>query len=299
MLKFNIYGHKALIVSMFIVITFLSGCNHSDSGENESGNNEPTVLRAVSFNLKNAESNVELWDLRKSAVVEYFVTHKPDVIGVQEADELWTEYLNMQLSDYSLYSVGRDDGANAGESVGIFYNNQKFALIDSGTFWLSDTPEQVSVGWDASTYRISSFVVLEDFVSKKRFAHFNTHLDHKGLNARKNGVELILEKVRSLNLPTLVTGDFNFLERSEVYKTIESNDFIDTKKMATNRDSYSTLNWFIPHFDTGYTIDFIFTQDNFFDVLNYQVSSNETVNYNGEKVPISDHYPVLVDLILK
>ena len=137
---------------------------------------------------------------------------KPELIGFQEVTHSQLLFLTDELSSYEFIGVGRDDGKTKGEYSPIFYNKNNFRLITENTFWLSKTPEKVSVGWDASMERICTYGLIEDKRSNKRIWVFNTHLDHIGKDARARSIELILDTIEKLNEednPIILTGDFN------------------------------------------------------------------------------------------
>lgn len=298
MSQINHIFKQVLGFAFVLALSTLAGCNDSSRGENEPNDppKEPTSIRIISYNLKNAESDLAFWDVRKKAISDYLKEKAPNVIGLQEADDAWVSYLQSELTDYELYSVPR--AGEGSEAAAIFYQSVKYTLLDSGTFWLSETPGQQSIGWDSSTYRISSYVILQDNVSEEQFAHFNTHLDHIGTQARANGLSVILERMKALDIPTFVTGDFNLLERSSVYKEFLNQGYLDTKYEAENIDAFSSINWFIPQYDTGFVIDFIFVEKDEFSVLNYEVDIDDTIEFEGKAKPISDHYPIVVDVLL-
>ncbi len=136
----------------------------------------------------------------------------PDVFGIQEGLLRQLEYLNEQLPGYQRIGVGRDDGKDGGEFSALFFKKDRFKLLDSGTFWLSETPDVVSKGWDAALPRVCTYVRLRDKQAKKNLWVFNTHFDHVGKTARKESAELILKKIREKNTanePVIVMGDFN------------------------------------------------------------------------------------------
>ena len=127
-------------------------------------------------------------------------------------------------------------------------------------------------------------------------AHFNTHLDHESEAARENGTRLILERVAQSPYPVVLTGDFNFLEDSELYHSIVTTSLADSKQLAMESAPYGTINFFLPNEnDLGLVIDFVFVQSEYFDVLKYEVDPSREF----EGLPVSDHYPVIADLELR
>ena len=131
---------------------------------------------------------------------------------MQEAHYDWIKALCAGLPDYAYVGVGRNDGKTEGEFSAVFYKKEKFALLDAGSFWLSETPDVPGVkGWDAACVRICSYARLQETDAGRQFVHFNTHLDHRGVVAMQKGAELVAEKAEEIcpDLPAFFTGDFN------------------------------------------------------------------------------------------
>jgi endonuclease/exonuclease/phosphatase family metal-dependent hydrolase len=110
------------------------------------------------------------------------------------------------LPQYAWYGAGRDDGKQAGEYSAVFYNKDRFTLLDKGTFWLSPEPDKPTKGWDAAIVRVCSWVKLRDKHTKQDFFMFNTHFDHKGVQAREQSAALIVQKIKDLraNIPVIL-----------------------------------------------------------------------------------------------
>lgn len=252
-------------------------------------------IRIMSYNLKNGWSDYEAWQERKGLLADQIKAHQPDSIGVQEADEPWMYHeggLTNLLPDYAFVGLGRDDGGKSGEHAAIFYLKDKYEVIDSGNFWLSETPEIPSVGWDAAIKRICTWVTLRDKTSLEVYSHVNVHLDHIGKIARLESVQLIMDKIQTIQGPLVLTGDFNFLQDSSNYDIIIDEGLYDSKKVAEDSVSYATMNyfkrlnlWFLK------PIDFCFVDESW-QVINYRVDNH----YMVAGRPVSDHYPVIVDL---
>ena len=171
-------------------------------------------LTVISYNIRyNSDGDGDdLWDLRKAELVEQIKAHEPSSFGVQEATHTQMLYLAESLPDYAYVGVGRDDGSTKGEYSAIFYQKVRFEVLQSGTFWLSDTPKQISTGWDAALPRICTYAQLKERASARQFWHFNTHFDHMGQEARAESATLIIREIKRLAEPEsalVVTGDFN------------------------------------------------------------------------------------------
>lgn len=233
------------------------------------------------------------WANRKILQVELINTHQPDVIGMQEPHLHQVKYLDEQLPAYSWIGVGRADGKEKDEFNPIFYRNDKLTLEDSGTFWLSETPDKVSRSWDAGYDRICTWILLECKKDKKQFYVFNSHFDSKGKDARVNSAKLVNEKIkaRAADKPVYVTGDFNFQPKSEPYKALISQSLSDSKIIFENEPSGSegTFNSFRYGATHKRRIDFIFVNDK------VEVKEYKVINYSKDGIYPSDHFPVLIE----
>ncbi|GAB5453194.1 MAG: endonuclease/exonuclease/phosphatase family protein [Halioglobus sp.] len=251
----------------------------------------------MSYNLRYGDAGLLVEeDSRKYPLTDSINEHKPDFLGVQEANEPWMEVLPDLLPDYSYVGVGRDDGIASGERSAIFYLKDKWTVLESGDFWLSPTPEEPFYGWGANHRRICTWAFLQNLVTGEIVAHFNTHLDHESEEARINGTRLILDRVAQTPYPVVFTGDLNFLEGSSLYEEIQATSLSDTRFLAAEQLPYGTINYFLPDVgDLGIVIDFIFVQPEYFDVFKYEVDYSRKMG----GIAVSDHYPVIVDLAIK
>jgi len=173
----------------------------------------PAKVTVMSYNIRlgTANDGTNSWPLRYAASGMMINDQKPDIFGVQEAFDFQINYLT-EATGYKSVGVGRDDGKHKGEHMSIFYNKKRIKLLKWGTFWLSETPDVPSKGWDAACYRTATWALLKDKASGKKFWYVNTHLDHKGVEARKKGLALIVERIKEINpqgYPMILTGDFN------------------------------------------------------------------------------------------
>ena len=154
-------------------------------------------IKLISYNLRTShgKDGDNVWMKRRHATPEMIRREAPDVFGVQEGliDQL--HYIDTECPQYARVGVGRDDGAEKGEFMAVYYLRDRFELLDSGTFWLSETPDKVSRGWDGACNRTVTWVELRDKTSGKSFFYFNTHLDHQGRQAREEGIKLLVEIV--------------------------------------------------------------------------------------------------------
>lgn len=257
---------------------------------------EKNAMRIMSFNIRCANVGNDTWEDRIDIVTQSIIDGNPDSVGVQEATPEWMETLNKTLGEkYSYVGVGRDDGDNEGEYSAIFYLKDKYNVVDSGTFWLSETPDEVSFGWDAACRRVCTWVVLEDKATGQKYAHLNSHFDHVGIEARKNSVELIINKAKEFqDIPVVFTADMNVRQDGDNYNQfVESGVLKDTKFIAPDTMDYCTYHDTKPTQHDGDIIDYVMINDKF-DATVYKVV---TEGIDGRYV--SDHYPIYADLIIK
>ncbi|MDR3058685.1 MAG: endonuclease/exonuclease/phosphatase family protein [Prevotella sp.] len=188
-------------------------------------NSKPIDLNVMSFNIRydNPEDSLDNWQYRKDIAAQTIKNQNADIVGAQEVLVNQLNDLKSRLPEYNAIGVGRIDGVDKGEYSAILYKKDRFNEIESGNFWLSETPEVVgSLGWDGACERIATWAVLEDTSSKKQFFFINTHLDHVGKVARQEGVTLLLDRATTLSkgLPIIMTGDFNATPDSDVIKHV-------------------------------------------------------------------------------
>lgn len=254
------------------------------------------VDKIMTFNIRydNPNDGIDQWANRKSEVVKLVKHYEPEILGIQEGLSNQVRYLEKQLATYARIGVGRDDGKDKGEFSAIYYNDKKLTLLKSATFWLSETSEKISVGWDASMERICTYGLFEIKSSNQKIFIFNTHYDHKGKIARKESSKIILSKVNEINehnYPVILMGDFNAEPHEEPIKIIMK-DFDDGSKL-TKDGIYGPKGTFIGfQKDTAAKkrIDYIFTKH--LDVKKYRHIDDMMENSNH----LSDHLPVLIEL---
>ena len=255
-------------------------------------------VNVLSFNIRynNPDDGEHAWPNRKGMVASVVRFHAADLIGMQEVLRSQIDDLTVLLPNYSWYGVGRNDGKNSGEFSPIFYRRDRFQLLDSGEFWLSENPDQIgSKSWDAALPRIATWVKFRDRESKQEFIHLNTHFDHRGEVARTRSAELILDQLKILsgNMPVVVTGDFNVPPESAAYVTMTSM-LVDSKleSVSEPHGPEGTFGGFtVKVDDTGDRIDYVFVAEGT-KVLRYAALSDQ---WDG-RYP-SDHLPVLAEII--
>ena len=232
------------------------------------------------------------WFYRAPLLVRTLAAAEPDIIGFQEVTWLHRSYFDRALKGYDYVLDYRDDSFLA-ESCPIYYNTNKFTLTDKGSFWLSETPETMSKGWNAACYRICSYVILTQKSDGKQLVVFNTHLDHVSEEARINGIQLVLEKIKAFGgMPSVIMGDFNAEEDSLTYAAA-TKLFDDAKYQTKDTDSGSTYHGY--GMDWSYdNLDYFMISKTGIDVESYKVLRN---TFDGAYP--SDHYPIRLCMTLQ
>ncbi|MBQ5817956.1 MAG: endonuclease/exonuclease/phosphatase family protein [Bacteroidaceae bacterium] len=224
--------------SLFFLFVLLTVCGVAAA-------KSPLELKIISYNIRTlARDGENSWQFRKHATKNMIELHKPDAFGLQEAMLPHMQYIDSVCPQYARVGVGRSDGKEGGEFVTIYYNKERFDLLDSGTFWLSETPDQVSRGWDAALPRITTWVKLRDKATKRKFFYFNTHFDHKGTTARVESSKLIVEKIREIagkKAAVVLTGDFNIESENEALQPLYDN-MSAARRCAPITDNKGTYN---------------------------------------------------------
>jgi endonuclease/exonuclease/phosphatase family metal-dependent hydrolase len=250
---------------------------------------QPNDITVISYNIRLASprDGDNIWDNRKHASLNMIREEQPTIFGLQEALPAQMHYLVENLPEYGHIGVGRDDGAAKGEHMAIFYLKDKVELLDGGTFWLSPTPDTPSKGWDAACKRTCTWTKLKMKKTGTEFAYLNTHLDHVGKEAQRNGLALMVERCAQIvpkGMTAFVTADFNATTDDAIFEPLKA-DMLDARETAPETDRRGTFNGF----DNlqNVVIDHIFyrgAEAHTFRVLD---------KYYGAPY-ISDHYPVVM-----
>jgi len=260
---------------------------------------ESQTLNVMTYNIRLdvASDGENAWANRKDFLSSQIQFYSPDIMGVQEARPNQMTDLKATLKDYKTIGIGRD-GDDKGEYSAIFYNSKKVKVEQENTFWLSKTPNQISMGWDAAYPRICTYGLFTLLENNQKIWVFNTHLDHVGKQAQLQGMQLILKKIEALNtddFPVIVMGDFNVEPNSELITNLKQNlnDSKDKAKIVFG--SNGTFNGFKFNEPVKRRIDYIMlSKSSKIEVEKYGVLSSSI----DLKYP-SDHFPVLVELTIK
>lgn len=253
-------------------------------------NAQKDTLTVISYNIRynNPDDGDNIWENRRDNAVMMVNMEKPDFLGVQEAYYVQLSYLLNSLQKYSYIGLGRDDGKQGGEHMAILYRKDRFEVVAHGDFWLSETPDVCSRGWDAVCHRIVTWGYFLDKQTGKHVYCFNTHLDHVGEVARRESVKLITQRIKEIvkdkKAPVFLTGDFNSDINSEIFDPLKK-VLKQARKDAPVTDSKGTFNGW-GSAPNNIVIDHIFYK-------NAKPMVFKTLNENKYgRALISDHYPI-------
>lgn len=272
---------KLLAAYLICLTAILSGCSSKKD------------IKVMSFNIRLSPNETfdgdNRWSGRREAVIKMIETERPDVFGVQEAIYHQAKYMEENLPDYTKYGVDREGGLEKGEAeaCAVFFRNDRFELVEKGTFWLSQTPDTPSMGWDAACFRVVTWVHLkEKGCCGKELFFMNTHFDHVGKVARLQSGKMIVEKIEEIvpeGVPVIVVGDFN--------STLEDEALAPLKEKLSNARNSSPVTDSVPTYnDWGETpqnevIDHIF-------FINVTPEKYRTITDDYGIPFLSDHYAI-------
>lgn len=281
---------KLITLLSFIAITSLSFAQNG------------AQVNTMSFNIRydNPKDGDQNWHKRKENVIRMLNFYDLDIIGMQEVLVSQLNYMKENLPAFGVVGVGRKDGKDQGEFSPVFYRKDRFKMIKTETFWLSETPDKISKGWDANLERIVTWAILQDKKTSKEVIFLNTHFDHRGVQARVESAKLLRSKIAELagGRPVILTGDFNSVPSSEAIQHLtdqkDSNSLSDTKNKA--KFSYGP-DWTSGGFDTRpfnerRVIDYIFIKG--ISTINRYAVFTEKLN----EICLSDHCPVFAQVVL-
>lgn len=233
------------------------------------------------------------WFYRANLVVDTIEKAQPGIIGFQEVNSWQYDYLCESMPVYDSIITYRDDIPVYSEGCPVFFRTDLYTLVDKGSFWLSETPDVMSKDWGAACYRICSYAILKDNATEKEFVVFNTHLDHVSDEARINGIQVVLDKIKEFgSIPAVLMGDLNAEESSETYLSA-TDDFYDVKYQTENTMTSCTYQDWGTALDRN-CIDYIMISKGDFNVNSYEVITD---TYDG--VYTSDHFPLTATITLK
>lgn len=265
-----------------------------------SGLAEAKPLRVMTYNLRyitSGDTGDRAWTARRDQAAELIKADDSDIIGIQEGLPTMLNDLADRVSGYAVIGVGREDGIDKGEYSAILVKSDRFRIQESGTFWLSDTPDLPnSRTWGNQVTRICTWAKLYDRETKRTLHFFNTHLDHQSAEARQKGTELILARIaqRKPAGPLILTGDFNAVEGDPLHAAIVAAGLADVWR-AVHPEATSEASETIHQFTgatTGARIDYLYATPDF------TATDAEVIRSSRDGVYPSDHYPVRATLKL-
>lgn len=297
---------KILFAIAIVMLAVSCGGNETPAGKpptskykKHAGEGE---IKIMSFNIRTSGMDKDTpnhWDNRKEAVLALIKDQMPDIMGVQEAtftsQWLWLKD-KLKSAGYDGYGLNRQTGkeSGSGECPGILWNRNVIKKIEAGTFWLSETPDTPSKGWDANYYRTATWGLFEHIATGQIFFMVNTHLDHESTTAQVEGMKLIEQKLLEYewDYPLYLTGDFNVISTDKALDGVR--EFMrNARTYATVRDTNPTVNGF-GNSSSRKQIDHIYYSDYLKAVEYYTIMDA----YNGVTY-VSDHYPIYAIIKLK
>lgn len=273
------------ILSLFLLLSLFSAVSPAQS------------IKVMTYNIRldTPADSANQWPRRADKVSALIRKHNPDILGIQEAIHHQLTDLLKNLPQYSFIGVGRDDGKTKGEYSAILYKNDRFTVSAQSTFWLSETPDVPgSKSWDAAITRVASWGRLIDENTKVELLIINTHFDHIGTMARTKSAELIKHAATNLglNIPVIITGDFNCTREESPYAAIMGPQGIVLTDPAPVTAPGTYCGFKVSGFACK-AIDYIFCSRHWSPSLYTVVQDND-----GKYYP-SDHLPVMTTLVLK
>ena len=305
---------KLLFIALFSILAFSAAAQEMLVGSYN-----------IRYKNRNDSLNGNVWAKRCQVISDQVNFMSPMIFGTQEVLYSQLQDLLKGLDGYDYIGIGRDDGERGGEHEAIFYKKDQLTLLDSGNFWLSETPEKPGLGWDAACIRICTWGKFQVNADKKKdrtvFYFFNLHMDHVGVVARREAAKLVVERIKEIanGAPVILTGDFNVDQTNEIYTIFTNSGLLkDSYDAARIRFAENgTFNAFKTEYFTTSRIDHVFvspsTKVEAYGVLtNSYWTENETptASEKADDAPQeiwfsnttrrnpSDHYPVFVRIIL-
>lgn len=254
-------------------------------------------LKIMTYNIRLdvASDGENAWSNRKDFFTSQIQFYSPDIFGVQEALPNQVADIATALPEYNKFGIGRESEGK-GEACTIYYKKNRFQLQESNTFWLSETPTVVSKGWDAACNRVCTYGLFKDIKSKKIFWVFNVHLDHMGNEARVKGVQLILSKIKEINLKkyhVFLMGDFN--SEPDTPQIVEIKKAMDDTRAVSKEKPFGpsgTFNGFQYEKPVTLLIDYIFVSKN----SGLKIQKHAVLSDSKDLKYPSDHLPVLIEI---
>lgn len=241
-----------------------------------------------------ADDGENSWKFRKDNIVNLINFYEPNIFGTQEGLPFQVNYITEKLPHYKYIGADRD-GNGRGENTAIFYDINKFNVIEHNTFWLAPDQNKPSKAWDAAYPRIYTYGLFEDKMTQKKFWIINSHFDHVGAKARVNSAKIILEKIKEINTENhllIFMGDLNAEINAPEINSLKK-QLTDTKELSVKKPfgPIGTFNNFEFKKPVTILIDYIFVNNRTIKINKHAVlSDSENLKYP------SDHFPVYIEL---
>jgi endonuclease/exonuclease/phosphatase family metal-dependent hydrolase len=277
---------------LFSTLCLVFSCRTSQSLPTPDAPAPGLVFYTYNIRFDNPNDGPDRWALRREAVAAELLLHRPAVIGLQEVLLSQLTFLEARMPGYQRYGVGRTDGKNDGEFSPILIDTSVFRLLEGRTFWLSNTPDVPSKGWDAALPRIATQVILQEKATGDSIWVINTHYDHMGSEARLRSSELIvklLSPVLQRGKPAVIMGDFNATPEEPPIQVMKTH-FTEACPVAESANG--TFNGFELNRSEYRRIDYIW-----FSPANWHVKHYEVRRPKVLLRQVSDHFGVLARFI--
>ena len=282
----------ALILALFGLVSSVPVQSQTEVPDDA----ETYNITAMSYNVYVAGAGNKSPENRSEGVIYNLRNVMPDVFGLQEADYGWMQRIIQGMPEYSYVGRGREKKETEGEYSPVFYKTDKFDVLDSGTFWFSNTPDKASIAWGTTYKRICSWAVLKDKETGFTFGFFNSHWDHISFISRNNSAKLLLKKIEEYapDMPVIITGDFNCKTNTVAYSTLIENGFCDSMYVAPETMDIGTYHGYTKKTTEGeMPIDHILFKDAYGCASTYRTVTDM---YDG--IYPSDHFPIVSEITL-
>lgn len=289
----------AVGLSVLCCATALGSCSFFDKFLSSSSSSEysssiaevPEIeeleMNLMSYNIRTiGDVGTYAWENRKENMAAYLNSQDSAVICMQEVTTMQFQYLSNAIEDkYTMIHYERQGPGS--EGLAIAYDHTMYEVVEQRMFWLSETPDVMSLGWGASYYRICVNVLFKHNDTGAYLDVYNVHLDSEVEKARVEGIKLILAKAEGRNYPIYMAGDFNDVIGSDCYEEIAS-EMVDCQLVAEETDSGTTWhNWGAIADDKDQNIDFCFVSEDI-SPLTFKICRDKT----ADGLFYSDHYGI-------
>ncbi|WP_286845614.1 endonuclease/exonuclease/phosphatase family protein [Proteiniphilum sp. UBA5310] len=288
---------KSIIHILFILL-FLVSCSHPKLFSNLKSKSS-TEFKIASYNIRcDVTSDIvsgNAWEIRKRPLADLIVNYDFDIVGIQEPYQNQLDDLQNMLKDYDYVWA-----PYATKSfLAIYYKKELFDVLDEGMFWLSETPEIKSMGWDADEYRIVHWAKFKHKETDKEFYCFNTHFYWKKITARQNSGPLSAKKIKEIagDRPIIFLGDLNSQPTTSQIDSLKTvlNDVAEITQTPRKGPEKTAFRGGVFQGEPNSRIDYIFVSKDI-KALDYTVYDD---TYGEEDRYPSDHFPISSNIIIK